>query len=52
MAQETIRVGTIKAVSPTLAETLRQCKLRAGMSRAEEGTDQIRAEIHAKARAA
>ena len=30
MAQETIRVGTINAVSPTLAETLRQCKLHAG----------------------
>ena len=34
MAQETIRVGTINAVSPTLADTLRQCKLRAALSRA------------------
>ena len=34
MAQETIRVGTINAVSPTLRETLRQCKLSAGLSRA------------------
>ena len=33
--RETIRVSPIKSVSPTLAETLRQCKLRAGLSRAE-----------------
>ena len=35
MTQETVRVGTMDAVSPTLAETLRLCKLRAGLSRAE-----------------
>jgi hypothetical protein len=35
MTQETIRIGTIKAVSPTLAETFRLCKLRAGLSRAQ-----------------
>ncbi len=35
MEQDTIRVGPIAAVSPTLAETLQQCKLRAGLSRAE-----------------
>ena len=41
MAQETIRISTIKAVSPTLAETLRQCKLRAGLSRAEGSSHHI-----------
>ncbi len=35
MALETIRVRRIQVVSPTLAESLRQCKLRAGLSRAE-----------------
>lgn len=33
MAQETIRLKAIEAVSPTLVETLRMCKLRAGLSR-------------------
>ena len=41
MAQETIRVGTINAVSPTLAETLRQCKLHAGLSRAEGSSHHV-----------
>ncbi len=41
MAQETIRVGPIAAVSPTLAETLRQCKLRAGLSRAEGSSQHV-----------
>jgi hypothetical protein len=35
MAKEFIQLEPIEAVSPTLAETLRQCKLRAGLSRAE-----------------
>lgn len=33
MAHETIRLRAIDVVSPTLAETLRLCKLRAGLSR-------------------
>ena len=41
MAQEPIRVGTINTVSPTLAETLRQCKLRAGLSRAEGSSHHV-----------
>jgi len=35
MSCERIRISTIESVSPTLAETLRQCKLRAGLSLAE-----------------
>ena len=37
MAKEAIPLQHIKAVSPTLAETLRLCKLRAGLSRASVG---------------
>jgi hypothetical protein len=35
MGSETIRLKPLEVVSPTLAELLRQCKLRAGLSRAE-----------------
>lgn len=35
MTGEPIRLRRIETVSPTLAELLRQCKLRAGLSRAE-----------------
>lgn len=34
MAQDVLQLRTIEAVSPTLAEVLRLCKLRAGLSRA------------------
>lgn len=33
--RQQLRIGSIEAVSPTLAELLRSCKLRAGLSRAE-----------------
>ena len=35
MAQEILQLRAIETVSPTLAETLRLCKLRTGLSRAE-----------------
>jgi hypothetical protein len=41
MAQETIRISTIETVSPTLAETLRQCRLRAGLSRVEGSSQYV-----------
>lgn len=41
MAQEVIRLEAIEAVSPTLAETLRLCKLRAGLSRAEGASQHV-----------
>ncbi len=41
MAQEIIRLKAIEAVSPTLAETLRLCKLRAGLSRAEGASQHV-----------
>lgn len=41
MPQETIRLRTIEAVSPTLAETLRLCKLRGGLSRAEGSSQHV-----------
>lgn len=34
MAQQVLQLKTIEAISPTLAEALRVCKLRAGLSRA------------------
>ena len=41
MAQYIIRLTAIEAVSPTLAETLRLCKLRAGLSRAGGARDHV-----------
>lgn len=41
MARKTIRISTIEAVSPTLAETLRQCRLRAGLARAEGSSQHV-----------
>jgi hypothetical protein len=40
-AQDTIRLSRIEAVSPTLAETLRLCRLRAGLSRAEGSSQHV-----------
>lgn len=41
MAQEVLRLRAIEAVSPTLVEALRLCKLRAGLSRAENVSQYI-----------
>ncbi len=41
MAQEVLRLRAIEAVSPTLAEALRLCKLRAGLSRVENSGQYI-----------
>lgn len=41
MLPETIWLKKFEAVSPTLAETMRLCKLRAGLSRAEGAREQV-----------
>lgn len=41
MAQDKLQLRTIEAVSPTLAEVLRLCKLRAGLSRAANANKYI-----------
>ena len=41
MVQEIIQLKAIEAISPTLAETLRLCKLRAGLSRAAGASEHV-----------
>ena len=41
MAQKTIQLKAIEVVSPTLAETLRLCKLRAGLSRIKSASRHV-----------